>query len=414
MRILYLHPNSWTGEYPILRKLRELGQDVCALEERRGLKQGKRHSAEHFREAGDGIATLWYDPGRGWERLLTWPFDRVFRRAFDGRNLVHRMWVIAEALRKFSPDAIVCSDGFSYAIPAAFLRRLGLLKPKLVVSYIGGDILDCPEASYGKRRTPMVSWLIETSLAGIDVMRPVSEYLAEVLRLEGGNPANVRVLPSHLVAPTTALNRVFAERAAIRSELRARYDLSLDAPVVVTLSGNQKGKGLHVLAAGWERIVRGVPGVRWLLCGPRDPWLQTAVLPLLGEKGLLHTVIVAGRLEGEEVFRHLACADLHANPTLCEGLNMVTVEAAAVGTPTVTSDGAGIADWIKRYGAGAVVPRNEVGALADAIIRALNNHDELSRWASNARPMADEFLLERIAPAMLELLGSRTRGSGGR
>ncbi|MBI4294353.1 MAG: glycosyltransferase [Betaproteobacteria bacterium] len=102
--------------------------------------------------------------------------------------------------------------------------------------------------------------------------------------------------------------------------------------------------------------------------------------------------------------------DLHPNPTTCEGLNMVTLEAAAVGTPTVTGDGAGIADWVKRYGAGAVVPKTEVGALADAIIRALN--DELSCWASNARPMADEFLLERVAPAMLELPATRTRGSG--
>lgn len=412
MRILYLHPNAWTGEYPILKKLRGLGHEVCALEERRGLEQGKRHCAEHFRDPDDGIATLWYDPARGWERLVTWPLDRIFRRAFDGRNLVHRMWVISEAVRKFSPDAVVCSDGFTYAIPAAFLKRLGLLAPKLLASYIGGDILDCPEADVGKRRTPMVSWLIRNSLAGIDVMRPLCESLAAILRAEGGDPRRIRILPIQLTAPRERLDDIYANRVAIRSELRARYGLSFGVPLVITLSGNQKGKGLHVLAAAWEGIVRAVPGVRWLLCGPRDRWLESAVLPLLGHKDLMHTVIIAGRLDGEEVFRHLACADLHVNPTLCEGLNMVTVEAAAVGTPTITSDGAGIADWVKRYGAGAVVPCKEVGALADAIIRALQNPSELSRWGSNARPMADEFLLERIAPAMLELLDSGTPDSG--
>lgn len=408
MRILYLHPDSWTGEYPLLGKLRELGHDVCALEEKRGLKQGKRWETDHFRDPGDGIATLWYDPACGWERLVTWLPDRIFRRAFDGRNLVHRMWVIGEAVRRFSPDAVVCSDGFSYAIPGAFLKRLGLFQCSLLVTYIGGDILDCPEADVGRRRTSMVSWLIRTSLRGIDVLRPASEMLAAILEGEGADRGRIHVLPSHLAVARGRLDRIHADRPRIRSELRSRLGISGDVPVIVTLSGNQKGKGLHVLAAAWGQILGAVPGARWLLCGPPDPWLESEVMPILRKQGLMSSVIPTGPLAGEEVFRHLACADLHVNPTLCEGLNMVTVEAAAVGTPTITTDGAGIAAWVRRYDGGAVVPRGEVGALADAIIRALRAPSELSRWGSSARPMADEFLLERIAPALIELLGSRS------
>ena len=408
MRVLYLHPDSWTGEYPLLVTLRELGHEVFALEEKRGLKHGKRQEAAHFRDSGDGIATLWYDPARGWERLLTWLPDRIFRRAFDGRNLVHRMWVIGEAVRRFSPDAVVCSDGFSYAIPCAFLKRLGLLDCRLLVTYIGGDILDCPEGDVGRRRSPMVNWLIRTSLGGIDVLRPASEMLATILEREGASRDKIHVLPSHLAVPRERMDRIHADRRRVRAELRSRLGLAADAPVIVTLSGNQKGKGLHLLAAVWGGILSAVPGARWLLCGPPDPWLESAVLPLLRNQGLMSSVMVAGPLAGEEVFRHLACADLHVNPTLCEGLNMVTVEAAAVGTPTITTDGAGIAGWVRRYDAGLVVPPQENGVLADAIIRALRAPEELSRWGTNARPMADEFLLERIAPALIELLGSRS------
>src|SRR3990172_12661133 len=36
MKILYLHPRSWTGEYVILQALRDLGHEVCVLEERGG------------------------------------------------------------------------------------------------------------------------------------------------------------------------------------------------------------------------------------------------------------------------------------------------------------------------------------------------------------------------------------------
>lgn len=388
----------------MLVKLRALGHEVCALEERRGLARGSRQFTAHHRDPGDGIATLWYDPRRGWERLLTWLPDRVFRRAFDGRNLVHRMWVVREAVRHFEPDAVVCSDGFTYAIPAAFLKRLGLMRTRLLASYIGGDILDCPEWGVGKRRTPMVSWLIRNSLPGIDVMRVLCDSLERILIREGADPARIARLPIQLVAPMPELDAIFARRAALRESVRQRHGIAADAPVVVTLSGNHKGKGLQDLAASWAGIVAAVPGCRWLLCGPDDPWLARGVWPVLRAAGLEHTVRFTGPLQGVAVFEHLAAADLHVNPTRCEGLNMVTVEAAAVGTPTVTSDGAGIADWVSARCAGAVVPAGDVAALRAAVIAALLDAELRLTWQGRSRIMAGDFSLDRIAAGLLDLL----------
>jgi glycosyltransferase involved in cell wall biosynthesis len=404
MRILYLHPDSWTGEYPVLARLRDLGHEIFVLEERRGLASGKRQVADHFRVPGDGIATLWYDPRLGWERLVTWLLDRVFRRAFDGRNLVHRMWVIAQAVRRFRPDAVICSDGFSYAVPAAFLRRAGLLRPRLIIGYIGGDILDDAEAEYGRRRTPGVTRLIRASLRAADVLRPVSPLLAAVLARDGAPADRVHVCPSHLVAPAEVLERVRARRGTLRSEIRRRYSLPDDAPLVVTLSMNQKGKGLHLLARAWPRVAQAVPGIRWLLCGPAHEWLDAAVWPPLRQGAAADSVVATGPLAGESVFEHLAAADLNVNPTLCEGLNMVVVEAAAVGTPSVTSDAAGVADWVRRYRAGAVFPRGDSRALADAIISAFRERDALRQWSSAAVAMTSDFRLDRVAAALLDLM----------
>jgi glycosyltransferase involved in cell wall biosynthesis len=159
-----------------------------------------------------------------------------------------------------------------------------------------------------------------------------------------------------------------------------------------------------LLATAWKDIVAAVPRARWLMCGPDDPWLAEAVWPALKAAGLESSVVYAGRLDADNVFRYLAAGDLHVNPTLCEGLNVVSIEAAAVGTPTITSDGAGISDWLVRYDAGAVVPRLKVEPLADAIIGALRDAAKVERWGRNGPAMADEFLLERIAPAMQRLL----------
>lgn len=400
MKILYVHPDSWTGEYALLEHLVARGIEVCVLEEKRALGSARRTS-EYFRAPGDGIATLWYDPGRGAERILTWLADRIFRRAFDGRNLVHRMWVIRAAVAHFKPDVVVCSDGFSYAIPAGFLKRLGLMRPRLLVSYIGGDILDCPEAEYGRRRTPMVNRLIRASIPGIDVFRPVSSLLERVLLGEGADAARVQVIPSHLVEPTERLAGIRARRLELAIAIRRRYGIAEGAPLIVTLSGNQKGKGLHLLAQAWRAVHAAVPECHWLLCGPNDPWLDRAVRPALAASSAAQWVHFTGRLSGADVFEHLAAADLHVNPTLCEGLNMVTVEAAAVGTPSVTSDGAGIAEWVARLGAGCVVPADDPAALGGAVIDALRDAALRLTWQEHCPNMLGDFSLEHVADRLI-------------
>jgi len=412
MRVLYLHPKAWIGEYAMLGELRRRGFEICALEEQRGLAQGARHLASFYRNQDDGIPTLWYDPRRGPERLLTWIPDRVFRRAFEGRNLVHRMWVILAAVRRFRPDAIVCSDGFTYAISAAFLKRLGLLRARLVVNYIGGDIIDCHQYDYGKKRTPMVSWLIRTSLRGIDVMRALCASIERVLIREGAEIPRIAVLPIQLASPMALVNDVYAQRAQCGEAIRSRYGIPQRAPLIVTLSGNHRSKGIQDLAKVWGDICAAAPDCHWLLCGPEDPWLAQGVWPVLRASGLSERVHFTGRLEGRGVCEHLAAGDLHVNPTLCEGLNMATVEAAAVGTPSVTSDGAGIADWVQSFDAGLVVPAGDAPALRDAIVRALRAPELRAAWPTRSREMASRFSPDLIASEFVKLLrAERSTGS---
>lgn len=388
----------------MLGALRGLGHEVCVLEEKRGLVPDRWAESDYFDQPGDGIRTFWYDPGRGWEKLLTWPFDRFFKSGFEGRNLVHRMWMIEKAVNHLLPDVIICSDGFTFALPASFLKQLDIVRAPLVVSYIGGDILDCPHAEVGRSRQGLTGRLIERSYRGIDLLRPVSPMLADVLLGDGVAAERMRVCPSHLVAPRAVVEDIRARKPAIRGELRSRLGISPAAPLMVSLSANIMGKGVHVLAQAWPEVLRAVPGARWLLCGPHSGWLLEQVLPVLQAAGALPSVVLTGRLDGAAVFEHLAAADLHVNPTLCEGLNMVTVEAGAVGTPTLTTSSAGIASWVERFGAGAVVTAGQVAPLADAIIAAFLQPNRLRDWSAAAIAMSGEFTLERVAGELAGIL----------
>ena len=410
MRILYLHPKAWTGEYPLLRRLSQAGHDVSVLEEWRDMPGPPVRIADHFQENEDSLPTYWYDPRRGWEKLLTWPADRFFKTAFEGRNLLHRMVVVCKAVRHFRPDALLCAEGFAYAIPAAFLRRLRLLTAPLVVSYIGGDILDVPEAEVGKRRTLLTGWLIRQSLRGIDRFRPFSPLLRDALLADGAAPDRIEIIPGHLVAEASALESVRRHKGEIRGRIRARYGIADSAPLIVTLGGNQKGKGLHILADAWPSVLATLPGARWLLCGPQSSWIAREVWPRLQTAGCAGSVVAAGRLEGLAVFEHLAAADLHVSPTLCDGGPMVNVEAAAVTTPSLTTDMAGNAFWLKQYDCGAVVPVGKSAPLAAALTSLLTDTHRLASLREHCLEMSPLFSLEQVTRRLSGLLESAVSG----
>jgi glycosyltransferase involved in cell wall biosynthesis len=396
MRILFLHPFGWKGEYPMLVEFRRHGHEVCVLEERREGLAGKRMPTLHFLEPGDGIRTLWYHPGRGVERALTLPVDRFFRKTFDGRNLGHRMWVIREAVRYFAPDVVYCTDGFSYAVPAGLLKRCGLLGTPLVASYIGGDILDCSHMGYGRKRTPQLNWLMRTSIRHIDALRALCDSLARALLKDGADPARISLIPIQIGSPREVYEKVYARRAEIRAEVRARLGIAQDAPVVVTLADNYRSKGIQDMARAWPGVLAAYPQAWWILAGPENPWMAEGVFPLLDASVGRSRVRLTGRLGAQEIYAYLAAAELNVNPTLCEGLNMVTVDAAAVGTPTVCSDAAGVSDWIRRHDCGLVYAAGDALALERAVIEALAQHGRLTAWGQRCREMIADFASEAV------------------
>lgn len=407
MRILFLHPLGWSGEYQLLAEFSRRGHEVCVLEERREAIAGKRLLAEHFVENGDGIKTLWYHPGRGIERLITFAADRYFRKSFDGRNLVHRMWVINEAVRYFTPDLVYCTDGFSYAVPAALLKRCGLLRPPLIASYIGGDILDCSQMGYGHKRTAKVDWMMRTSIRNIDGLRALCDSLVRALLKDGADPMRISQIPIQIGAPHETYEKVFAQRAQIREQLRTKLGIPQDAPVIMTLASNHFSKGIQELARAWPGVLAAHPDAWWILAGPDTRWLKEGVLPLLPASGVGKRVRLVGRTSGRETYVYLAAADLNVNPTLCEGLNMVTVDAASVGTPTVSSDAAGVSDWILRHNCGLVFPAADVSALESAVIDALTERGRLASWSGHCREMILDFTAESVYEQM-EILFSAT------
>ncbi|MFC3337768.1 glycosyltransferase family 4 protein [Paracandidimonas soli] len=160
------------------------------------------------------------------------------------------------------------------------------------------------------------------------------------------------------------------------------------APVVAMASRLLVDKGVreYVQAA---RLTKGHPsGVRWLLAGSADAgnpasvdagelkrWQGEGVIELLGEQ--------------KDIPALYARAHIVALPSYREGLPKGLVEAAACGRAVVTTDVPGCRDAIEADVTGLLVPVKDARALADAVIRLVEDGDLRRRMGEAGRQLAE-------------------------
>ena len=105
-----------------------------------------------------------------------------------------------------------------------------------------------------------------------------------------------------------------------------------------------------------------------------------------------------GWLNGDERWAALRQATLLALPsTWPEPFGLVGLEAAALGIPAVAFDVGGVREWLRPGINGYLAPGNppRPSGLADALVNALGNVDELKAMGSRAVGVAREMSLER-------------------
>jgi len=111
-----------------------------------------------------------------------------------------------------------------------------------------------------------------------------------------------------------------------------------------------------------------------------------------------------GYLSQEELDRALSQATLALFPYRAElDQSGALLQALGAGVPVVAYDTAGLAEPIRRYGAGAVVPAGDVDALTDAVRMLLDDADALARAREGAETARRELTWDAAAAQHLEL-----------
>jgi glycosyltransferase-like protein len=244
--------------------------------------------------------------------------------------------------------------------------------------------------------------LHERSIVRASALFVVSALWRERVESRYGRPASV-------VGNGVDTQRFAPAGSAERARLRAQLGGAADAPLYVTIGGVEPRKNTHALLEAFARVRRTAPAARLIVAGGASIFehaayrraftARAAELGLaVGDGTALATapITLTGVASDADIVRLLRAAHAFVFPSLVEGFGLVVLEAAACGTPVITSALRPFTDYLAPSDALLVDPSNPddiaagmVRALAPAVAaRAAERGPAVARrfpWAAVAR-----------------------------
>lgn len=161
-------------------------------------------------------------------------------------------------------------------------------------------------------------------------------------------------------------------------------------------------KGFHLVAQAMKIVVAGHPDVELHLCGnpPEEKAVGyasehlSALRNLLGARLVLH-----GTLPSKALFLRLDQCDAIIAPSLEDMFGNQLIEGLMRGCYGIVGEGTALAENIRRFGNGTVVPREDARALAEAIGEYLDHPATLQQCEDARERIRDYMSPEVVASA---------------
>lgn len=208
-------------------------------------------------------------------------------------------------------------------------------------------------------------------------------YMADDLIHKGIPSQRIFQLPSGIVIPDDISD-------VVRSK---------DVLYVGNFSQGAIWKAFDVLLDSWVQVHRVCPDACLKIVGGGDPTPWTERACSLGIDG---SIVFAGRVPQIEPF--FRKAGLFVLPSRVEGMSNALLEAMSWGLPSVVSDIPGNRAVIDHDLNGLIVPVNNAVALAESIVRLLNDSTMRSSLGVRARKKAEsEYDIHRVTDRLVEI-----------
>jgi glycosyltransferase involved in cell wall biosynthesis len=235
----------------------------------------------------------------------------------------------------------------------------------------------------------------------------VSRAIADIMKAAGTPERLLSVIPDGL--PVTAEESKWAavdparfappspeDRAAYRRALAEEFRIPQDAVYIGNLAALVPHKDHAALLAAAVIVLLQRPKVKFLIAGkgPEEANLFESIMRM----GLVGKVILAGHLP--EPMPLLKALDIYVQSSWGEGMGSVLIEAAACGVPIAATTAGGIPEVVENGETGLLVPPRHPEALAEALIRLIDDKSLRESLAAEGRKRVSRFGLTRMANEM--------------
>ena len=216
--------------------------------------------------------------------------------------------------------------------------------------------------------------------------------------------------------------------------LQSEYDIPAGAPIVGVVARLEPEKGHPTLLEAWPRVRASVPEAHLLIVGegsqreileaqarqlglltPTDCTASTptpaaastpAVMQRLASDSAAHdghaSLTFTGRRD--DVPAVTAALDVAVLPSYREAQGLSILEAMALGRPVIASAVGGIPEMIEHGRTGLLVPPRDPDALANAIIRMLQDHPYADTLGKAGRDLVEERFCAELMVRAIETI----------
>src|SRR5688572_25612172 len=288
-------------------------------------------------------------------------------------------WRLSRIIKQLKPDIVHAHDPHGVAMAGlALSMSTQLVKPPLVAAR---------RVDFHLRGSSLSRWKYRQ----VDCFLCASEAIRQML-IGDGVPA---------VRAVTVYEGIDLERVASAPSTNLHEDLWLPhhAPIVGNVAALVPHKGQRHLIEAAALVVRRVPDARFVIAGEGE--LRPALERQIKEHHLEKHVLLAG-FRPDILSVHKAF-DIFVMSSVTEGLGTSLLDAMACGKPVVATTAGGMPEVVVDGRTGLLVPPRDHEALADAIVRLLNDPAARAEMAAAglARVRA-KFSLERMVEETLD------------
>ena len=224
----------------------------------------------------------------------------------------------------------------------------------------------------------------------------VSEYVRQYLISEGLPAKQVLAVP-------TCVDLAKFDPAKTKESLRRELGLGRETPLIGTISILRRKKGHHILLDAIPLILKKVPDAVFVFAG-NGPQKEN-ILNKIKNLGLEDRVLMLGLRN--DVAGILKSIDLFVLPTFQEALGTSFLEAMAMGKPVVGTNVGGVGEVIKNGLNGFLVEPGNPPAIAEAVIKLLEDKEEAKKMGIEGRKMVERnFSIDKMCREMLDLYSS--------